>query len=758
MLAVLAAFKDSFLLWLFVPYSCFLWWKNEKTWLLAIIAVFSFSAFFYTKNRNEDLKEHIPEHAVITWSGTYTINGAKLRGFSKTDSGAKIYAVMTFSNKEEKEKYENISLSGAMFRVKGKLTPANMPAHQYAFSMDEYLKSQGAIGIYEIEQAEYIGKKKSISSVLAQQRLKVKKHIERTFPKRLAAEAEALIIGDQGNVDEDLSRAYQKLGITHLFAISGLHVALITLLLFEIMLRCHVRKEHATLAIMIVLPLYACLAGGAPSVWRSVTVVEIMMISRASKSLLTVDDALSISFILLLAYQPAMVFQIGFQLSYLATAALIYSSRVLQSSNHVLLQSFYMTFVCQLLVYPLLIYHFFELSLSSFVANLVFVPLFSFVILPINLIMLVLTGISLPLSNLIFAVYEPLRTWLTSGILFFKEIPYQMWVSGRPDILLCVLAMIGVLTAFVYIEKKYFVRAAAWILFPVLIIHFASSLHRDLRITYLNVGQGDSAVIELPYRKKVYVIDTGGLLRFGQEKWKEPKNEYEVGRKVVVPYLKGRGIRSVDAMILTHADADHVEGAEEVIEELHVKEIHISPNSWEKAVMGEVLKLVKEKRIPLKERMAGYSWAEHRTEFKYISPTDTNYEGNNDSLVLLLKFGEFKTVFTGDLEELGEKQLIGNSVADIAGLTILKAGHHGSKTSSSEPFLNITKPLLTIFSTGLNNRYRHPSQEVVDRYQRLGYTTLNTAESGSIEVSVKEDSWQIHTTAEFLEKKKALSK
>ncbi|MGX9135341.1 DNA internalization-related competence protein ComEC/Rec2 [Rummeliibacillus sp. JY-2-4R] len=732
-------------------------WKKENGKMIAIVVIISFFAFYYTSSILQLRIHPIQKLTTLTWTESYTINGSKLRGFAILANGAKVYAVQTFQSQQEKAKYEGISLSGLTFQVKGELVPEALPAHQYAFSMEDYIESHGALGIYEIEQATYLQKKNSLSAILAEQRFAVKKHIENTFPKSLVAEAQALIIGEQENVDPDVERAYQKLGITHLFAISGSHIALLAILVNELLLRLGVRREHAKLVIMISLPIYACLAGGAPSVWRSVIVVEMVMIVKLFSYRLSIDDALSLSFILFVLYQPSIIFQIGFQLSFLATVALVFSNKILQSTQNVILQSFYLTSVCQLLVYPLLIYHFFELSLSSFLTNIVFVPLFSFVVLPINIVLLVLSAVFPSLAGLLFFIYEPLRGLITKIIMWLQAVPFQMWVTGRPSVIICCLAFIGVLAAFLFFEKGKFVVAASCIIIPAMVIHIAPSLHKDVRITFLNVGQGDCALIELPFRKKVYVIDTGGLLRFDQDFWKQSKVEFEIGRRIVVPYIKGRGIRSIDTMILTHADADHVEGAEEVMEEIRVKEIHVTPNSWKKGVMQDVVQFMNSKKVPLGEKIMAMNWREGDVYFDYLSPADTHYEGNDDSLVLLLRYGKFKILFTGDLEEPGELRLVNKKIQSIENVTILKAGHHGSKTSSSEAFLVTTNPLLTIFSTGLNNRYGHPNKEVVKRYERLELNTLNTAEVGTIEVKLTENKWNIITTSQLIEMKKALS-
>ena len=179
--------------------------------------------------------------------------------------------------------------------------------------MEQYLKSKGSIGILEVSNWSYIQTKESIPQRIGLQRFKLKKHIEETFPESLVGEAQALLIGLGENVDDDTTRAYQKLGITHLFAISGLHIAIVSLLFFQGLLRLKIRREFAMLVLIVVLPIYAILVGGAPSVWRAVSVVELTILSRI-KWRLPVDDALAISFILFIIIEPWSVYQIGFQL------------------------------------------------------------------------------------------------------------------------------------------------------------------------------------------------------------------------------------------------------------------------------------------------------------------------------------------------------------------------------------------------------------------------------------------------------------
>ena len=148
---------------------------------------------------------------------------------------------------------------------------------------------------------------------------------------------------------------------------------------------------------------------------------------------------------------------------------------------------------------------------------------------------------------------------------------------------------------------------------------------------------------------------------------------------------------------MTHADADHVEGAEEVLKEVRVKEVHITPNSLEKAVMADFIAELTNMKTVVKERMAGHKWQVGDVSFSYLWPIETTYEGNNDSLVLLLQQKQFKALFTGDLEKEGELELVKQYPEVLQNIDLLKAGHHGSKTSSSEEFVSLTHPHYVIF-------------------------------------------------------------
>lgn len=671
-----------------------------------------------------------------------------MKGFAKTTNGQTVYAIYSFASEQEKEHFLKTHISSLVFTMTGSFQEISIPSHDYSFDMNKYMKMYGASGVFESNLMLRADRRTGITSRLSAQRDQVKSHIAATFPESLQVEAEALLIGDRSGMDDELAANYRTLGITHLFAISGLHVGLLTFLFRGLLLRLSIRKETVDMLLIVLLPFYAVMAGGAPSVWRAVSVTLLVLLAASGRLRIRLDDALAISAIVFIVYQPFVLFQPGFQLSYLAACSLVYSSVLLAKAKTALATSFYVTSISQLALYPVLLFHFHELSLSSFVMNLVYVPLYSIIILPANILLLAMTSVLPKLADIVFLLYVPMGERVGEVTSWLSSLPYQIWTPGKPDALWASLAVAGVLCFFIYCERGIPVfRALSLVIVPAVAMQIIPYLDSGLRVTYLDVGQGDSIVIELPHRRAVYVIDTGGTVTFGEPNWKTPAKPFEVGRKIVVSYLKGRGITTIDKLILTHADTDHVEGADEVLADIRVREIHIAPGSEKELTMEEVIRLGVEQQIPIFQMKEGISWGEGQANFHYVGPTDGVYKGNDSSLVLYMTTTGPSFLFTGDMEKEGEQQfLLQFGQADFSNF-ILKAGHHGSRTSSTEAFIDVVKPELTIFSAGKNNRYGHPHPEVVETFHKFGLSTLSTAESGSITVTVKKDSYGVSVMA-----------
>lgn len=735
-ISAFAAELSGSLLWLNLLFLIpFYFLRKDYLHLILCTLLASLSFFYFSSNSTT-----LPNDSVVTfhWKDQVKIDGAKVKGFATLTDGTVVYMMYPLKSEQEKKRFQSARLSTYQFTAEVEPKELEPAAHDYSFDMARYLRMNGAAGILEVIHIQSSEPLSTVRSRLSHYRAAIKQHIQQQFPPSLVTEAEALLIGDRTGMDRILQKEYQTLGITHLFAISGLHVGLLTFFIRAILLRVGFRKEWVTYGLLMFLPIYACIAGGAPSVWRAATVTMILLLAVSGSLRLRLDDALALSALFFIVMQPHIVFQPGFQLSYLAAFSLLYSSAILGQAKNGLTVSFLVTVITQVALYPILLYHFYELSMSSFIANLFYVPLYSVFILPANLLLLITTYIAPPLANIFFLLYEPIRQWIGSLTTWFASFPYQMWTPGQPDAIGSVLAVLGILVFLVCLEKnKFVIFGIVSLLLPALYLEIKPMLHRDVIVSYVDVGQGDSTIIEMPFRKAVYMMDTGGVVHFGEDSWKTPDQPFEIGRNIVVPYLKAKGITKVDLMMITHADLDHMEGADEVLEELRVKEIHLPPGSEKEKSMGDVLRLAEEQKIPVKLVGEGFNWHMKDYQFQYIAPEERMYDGNDSSLVLLMNEGDLNFIFPGDLEKEGEQRFLQRYASADFQRVVLKAGHHGSKTSSTEPFISFLEPEFIIVSAGRNSRYGHPHAEVVERFHEHDIPFWSTAEQGTIEVRVR---------------------
>lgn len=733
-----AAYGQSQLLWLnacLIPVLLF-GKRNILTLFLAFLA--AITSYYFISISIPKKAEYRSDTISFVWSDSVKIDGGKVKGFARTTAGDRVYVTYNFQNEQEKVRFLRAHIPLYIFTGRGSYTEPIPASHPYSFDMQRYLRMNGAADIFDVDQIIESRSAKGPLVKLSEWRYRAKMHIQTAFPVPLQTEAEALLIGDRSGMDDELSAAYRTLGITHLFAISGLHVGLMTFLIRHLLIRLSVREETVDTLLIVLLPCYAVLAGGAPSVWRAVSVTVLLLLTASGRLKIRMDDALAASAALFILLTPHVIFQPGFQLSYAAAISLVYSSGILLQGKTAWVTSFLVNSITQIALYPILLYHFYEISISSFLVNLFYVPLYSVVILPMNILLFVTSLAVPPIATLLFAFYTPLRLGIGSITMYAAGLPFQLWAPGRPDPLLACIAVVCILLFFIAMEKKWhWKKSVVLIIFPVLLIQWKPYLDPVSKITFLDVGQGDSIVLQLPYRRAVYVIDTGGTVSFGDPTWKTPDKSFEVGRNIVVPYLKGQGITKVDKLILTHADSDHIEGADELIEELKVKEIHIPPGSEWEQTMVPIIGMALDRRIPIVSASERTEWAKGRIHFEYLSPEKGRYKGNDSSLVLLLKTEELAFLFTGDMEVEGEEQFIRKYRERDFGRVVLKAGHHGSRTSSTDEFISLLSPETAIISAGRNNRYGHPHPEVLATFHTYGVAVLSTAEKGSITVTVR---------------------
>lgn len=592
--------------------------------------------------------------------------------------------------------------------------------------------------------------------ILEQVQATLSETIDRTFPASAANIMKGLLIGIRQDLSPEMMNAYSKLGFTHVLAISGLHMTVLVAGLLAFMRGAGFSRETSILTTMGFIPAYVILVGAAPSVVRSgimaVAVLYGHFLNRPRDGLNIWGAAL----IIMILCNPYQLWDIGFQLSFAVTWGLLTLSSPLQQAIPIPTEPFRslhsVTLAAQLVSFPLTIYYFHQYHVLSFFVNLIFVPLYSFIITPLGFIGLLLGLIHpalalIPANIVSFLLYwinvtlEQAAIW--KGLIFYLACPPTWWM---------------VLNGFVLIrgtwltsEKKKF-----WIIgmiFSYMLLPLHSYQGEKVTVTFLDVGQGDAIVIEGP-DDRVYLIDGGGIpfQPDKKEAWKQRHDPYDPGKRIIIPFLKSRGIEEIDLLIMTHGDLDHIGGLTAVIRELNVKQVLWNGRTPSSEVEKALLALIKEQKISLQLGRRGLTWKDHPgVQWTVLHPSsDSSESDNNRSIVLLLDAFGKKVLFTGDLELKGERELLDK--VSLGPIDVLKVGHHGSRTSTGPEWVDRLNPALAIISVGEQNRFGHPHPETLETLDKAGSRILRTDQSGAITLEFAKKKMGIETFLQPSEK------
>ncbi|WP_077621446.1 DNA internalization-related competence protein ComEC/Rec2 [Sediminibacillus massiliensis] len=537
----------------------------------------------------------------------------------------------------------------------------------------------------------------------------------------------ALIFGDDSWLDDETVELFQNWGLSHLLAISGLHVGLLSGICYFLLVKLGIlSKERAQSLMILGLPAYALLAGGAPSVWRSTLMAVLFLVFLKWNKRLSLTDCLSIVFICLIIIDSSFFNQLGFQFSYLVTFALLLSKELFREEEAKIFLVLKISLLSQLIVLPLQLDSFYFFNPLSILVNVIAVPYFTCFVIPFMLFISVLTLFVPQAVGLFDLIYRNIHTVFLEGMHIIQEALFFPWVLGEFPASLIIPFYLSVICFMLNLQKAALLRAFSFgVLLSTLLFAVSIKPYFDPegKVTMLDVGQGDSIVIELPYRKGVIIVDAAGELSYDFQTVSS-----RVFRQSIKPYLFSRGISKIDTVILSHADIDHTGSLPFVVNDFSVDNVVVSPFYNDFRTLN---RLMLDHRIQLITGKEGDVISVGGQRFFILAPAKEGAESNGNSLVLYTVLGNEKWLFTGDIGSEGERMLL-QEYPDLE-VDVLKVAHHGSNTSSGEAFLSDVKPEVALISVGRNNRYGHPSDEVVQRLEKSGSSIFRTDRDGAVQ-------------------------
>ena len=568
-----------------------------------------------------------------------------------------------------------------------------------------------------------------------------------------------LLAGDRSGIPEALRNDFQRSGLVHVLAISGFHVVLLAGMLMVFLKATRLPHKAASIIAICLLGVYVPVTGGSPAVIRAVLMFAVPQLGTLLQRPANTLNSLGVALLCILLHSPAELWNTGFQLSAAATAGILVGnsynplrnlpeflkrSKIWNALESLAIAPTYVTLCATLATAPFLIHHFKTLSPMAWLGNIVVVPPISWgmqaglfaALSPVDYMRETFcnaAGFFLRLASLLTRLLsDSAQASVTVG-------PFNAWI----------LLLLGLLFVMLPVCRKNLVaRGYCTICLLIFSITFCIQgvtkiLNPSWSMTVIDVGQGDSILLTSPGGKNI-LVDAGDI------------DYSDSGKDIIVPFLHHIGVQHLDALVITHPHKDHFGGAASILRMFPVNEIWT--NECSRTANGlewrDMVEEAVERRIPIREVRRGFTWKEtffnsNFFQLQAIHPkglTDASKECrdlNEASITLRASGLGHSVVLTGDLTVPGEKTIL-QSLAYIRS-DVLKMGHHGSKTSSSEEFLKAVGPQVAIISSGRRNKFRHPHKQVTERLDALEIPYLNTAKSGTVTVTFSEDSVSVET-------------
>lgn len=544
----------------------------------------------------------------------------------------------------------------------------------------------------------------------------------------------AMLTGEKSVMPEDTKELYQANGVSHLLAISGLHISFIGLGIYQILRRIGLGIVPRSGASVFILLSYVVMIGSPVSACRA----AIMLVIRIGADICGRDydmaTALAFSAMVTVLQEKLYLMDAGFLLSYGAILGILLIVPVVKKLLPAFLskkEGFVVSISVQMILFPLLLYYYFEISTYGVFINLLLLPLMA-PLLGLGIVASLASCVIEPLGAILFLCCKGILSAISLLLELTCRIPYANAVLGKPSLLwvamyyVCLLVLV-VFCMYLRLNKKskriiLSGTVAAFALFIILQVR-ACKNPGEVSITFMDVGQGDGIFVRGP-KGGTYLIDGGS------------SDISKVGKYRILPFLQSQGVLKIDYVFVTHGDADHYSGILELMEEESVKigAVLLPAGYQRQEALVKLAEMARQKNIPAGVLNPGIMLTEGNLTIEYLQPyeKDNLTDTNEASMVLDLSLGDFDVLLAGDLEGDGESLL--EKRLKKSDYELLKAFHHGSKNASGDEILSKIRPKRVVISAGLNNDYGHPSPEAVERFRKWTDRIYNTAQNGAMTI------------------------
>ena len=520
----------------------------------------------------------------------------------------------------------------------------------------------------------------------------------------------AFILGDKTNIDSDIYNSFQKIGITHLFALSGMHVGLLSGIILKLLKKFNDKSKY--LIISIILIIYGFIVGYPTSIKRCILFFIFNTINKLFKLEISSFKVLLFVVVSLILYNYKIIYDVGFIYSVCTVMGIILCNSFINHDNK-LISSFRLSLTAFIFSLPISLCNFYEINILSIIYNIVFVPFVSVIVYPLSLLSFIIPGIYF-IFEFFIKLLEVSSTFLGNIRFFNIYMNFNMF-----EVLLFYLFTLLVFYKGIY---KLGICLVLIIFIDFIIPYFDSNGY----VYFFDVGQGDSSLIISPYRKDVILIDTGGSINYVKEEWMR-KEPYYVSDNVI-SFMKSIGIKNIDLLILSHGDADHANEVDNILKDINIKCLNIN--------LGEINRLESNSLNKIERCL----YKPKNMVFKYLNYKEYDNE-NDNSLLTYMNIYDTSIISFGDASYKVEEDAINKY--NLNNIDILKVSHHGSKTSSSKKYIDIINPKYSVISVGKNNRFGHPNKEILDN---LKYSKIyRTDKDGSIMFKVEKNRMNIQT-------------